>query len=394
MRSINGCCLFVLITLTISQHAYGASKSRTSTSAQISDLSRKLSRLEQKVSTLQRDVDLLKKTNGQLTNSIKTANNEIQRVSTRNNELQQMLDQFEKFFGTLYSESDIFDNPIATSVDKKLNELNTYIGNKEATLIEANPNYVYTVLGVEPEKTEANVTDELVEKAVVQLATDNAEMQKKVNDLEARVAEVDKSSSRGINADDFGLTNDRLDKLEDIVSRIIELDQPNTAARTTEQQQIYDDMIEDVFITERSVSTSRKSVFSASRSTELLGTVYSQVITFDFDHVNKGRDFVSKNGTFHCQWTGYYFFTFTLRTHDGHFMGVNLIKTSGKNHTVITSIYTDAHSRNTMETQSIAVHLKAGDIVWLRLGPSDRFAVYSDEFRYITFTGFLIYKGN
>ncbi|XP_033096086.1 uncharacterized protein LOC117100489 [Anneissia japonica] len=396
MTPMKKCLVGLLIVAAISECVHGA-KRPTTTTSQISDLSRKLDRLEQKVSTLQRDVALLKKTNGQLTSQIQTANNEIQRVSSRNDGLQEMLSQFEKFFGHLYTESGAFDTPIGSSVDKRINKINSFVGDSEAALVGMNPDILYTKLGVPHDTAPTNVSEEMMAKAVMKLATENKEMSNKVNSLEAKVVESSKSSSRGISTAELELTKDRVDKLEEMVTiLIVDNERTATAARTAGQQAEYEEMVEEALVSARSASTTRKSVFSAARNNDLLGTYYPQTITFDHTFVNKGGDFNAENGTFNCEWTGYYFFTFTLRTLDHHYIGVTLMKTSAAtgNTEVVTGMYIDQHERNTMESQSVSIHLQTGDTVWLRLGPSDQYAVSSDTFLYTTFTGFLIYKGN
>ncbi|XP_072180268.1 uncharacterized protein [Diadema setosum] len=148
-------------------------------------------------------------------------------------------------------------------------------------------------------------------------------------------------------------------------------------------------IMKDVLEETRSGS-SRKSAFSVARTRSMIGSSSPQVVTFDHVYVNKGRDFVQGNGSFVCERAGYYFITFTFRSYDNFFLGVTLMK----NEEVITAIYTDAHDRNVMESQSVMVHLERGDALYLRLAPSDRFGIHSDtKFKYVTFSGFLVYSG-
>ena len=70
-------------------------------------------------------------------------------------------------------------------------------------------------------------------------------------------------------------------------------------------------------------------------------------------------------------------------------MGVALVKDDE----MMTSIYTDASERSIMQSQSTVLHMRRGEQVSLQLGSSERFAVHSDVHKYITFNGFLIYKG-
>ncbi len=78
-----------------------------------------------------------------------------------------------------------------------------------------------------------------------------------------------------------------------------------------------------------------------------------------------------------------------IRSYEGHYMGVALVK----NNEMMTSVYTDASERSIMQSQSIILYMQPGDMVWLELGSSERFAVHSDIHKYVTFNGFLIFKG-
>nr|XP_054757975.1 uncharacterized protein LOC129264139 [Lytechinus pictus] len=79
----------------------------------------------------------------------------------------------------------------------------------------------------------------------------------------------------------------------------------------------------------------------------------------------------------------------SLRTFQGKYLSVLLMK----NADYVVGLYTDKDDvRNTMETQSTVIYLLAGDAVWLRLPPSEDFALFSDKYRYSTFTGFLLFK--
>eukprot|EP00057_Strongylocentrotus_purpuratus_P025261 XP_011679735.1 PREDICTED: uncharacterized protein LOC585167 isoform X1 [Strongylocentrotus purpuratus] len=136
-------------------------------------------------------------------------------------------------------------------------------------------------------------------------------------------------------------------------------------------------------------SSSRKSAFSVARTTPLLGTDDHQQIEFDHVFVNKGRDFVQRNSTFICERAGYYFITFHLRSYDGLYLGVSLMK----NDEIVSAIFTDAHERNVMEGQSVILHLEPGDALYLLLGPSPDFGLHSNHRKYVTFSGFMIYGG-
>ncbi|XP_063967449.1 uncharacterized protein LOC129284002 [Lytechinus pictus] len=136
-------------------------------------------------------------------------------------------------------------------------------------------------------------------------------------------------------------------------------------------------------------SSSRKSAFSVARTTSLLGSNSHQQVEFDHVFVNKGRDFAQRNSTFICERPGYYFITFHLRSYDGLYLGVSLMK----NDEIVSAIFTDAHQRNVMEGQSVILHLEPGDALYLLLGPSPDFGLHSNNRKYVTFSGFMIYGG-
>ena len=77
-----------------------------------------------------------------------------------------------------------------------------------------------------------------------------------------------------------------------------------------------------------------------------------------------------------------------MRTYDGHYLAVNLIK----NRELVVALYSDRDERNVMDSQSVMLELVPGDVIYLALGPSDQYAYYSDKYNLSTFTGFLLYK--
>ncbi len=134
----------------------------------------------------------------------------------------------------------------------------------------------------------------------------------------------------------------------------------------------------------------RKCAFSVASTRVTLGT-YGNPLPIHFDHVfvNKGGDFKMNQDRFVCEHAGFYFITFTVRSYDGKYLGIILMK----NDEIQTAIYADSSDRNVMQSQSVIVHLESGDKLWLRIAPSGNYAVHSGVHRYTTFSGFLVYRG-
>lgn len=89
-------------------------------------------------------------------------------------------------------------------------------------------------------------------------------------------------------------------------------------------------------------------------------------------------------------WNKVFILINSLRSFDNRYLGVTLMK----NDQYKVAVYTDSSERNVMESQSVLMHLEVGDVVWLRLAPSPKFGLYSDQYHYTTFSGILVYKGN
>ncbi|XP_063958980.1 uncharacterized protein LOC129264139 [Lytechinus pictus] len=141
---------------------------------------------------------------------------------------------------------------------------------------------------------------------------------------------------------------------------------------------------------DRATAASRKIAFSVAAIEPQLGVSgVPQAVQFQDILENMGEGFLASNHTFICSVPGWYYFTYSLRTFQGKYLSVLLMK----NADYVVGLYTDKDDvRNTMETQSTVIYLLAGDAVWLRLPPSEDFALFSDKYRYSTFTGFLLFK--
>ncbi|XP_077863115.1 uncharacterized protein LOC102802000 [Saccoglossus kowalevskii] len=150
-----------------------------------------------------------------------------------------------------------------------------------------------------------------------------------------------------------------------------------------------EDLVEQMreFMAQLEATVKRKCAFSAARSTVMLGSLESQVITYDKLMANKGKSFDRNTGIFTAQTPGIYYFSFNVRSYDGKHIGITLMK----NEETTTAIATDAGDRKVAQSQSIMLQLEVGDRVWLQLGPHKEYAIYSNSFNYVTFNGFLIY---
>ncbi|XP_038051166.1 uncharacterized protein LOC119724264 [Patiria miniata] len=133
-----------------------------------------------------------------------------------------------------------------------------------------------------------------------------------------------------------------------------------------------------------------KSAFSVASTGITVGATNDpRAIEFDHEYVNKGGDFDMRRNRFVCENRGFYYVTFTLRSYDNKYLGVALMK----NEELETAVYADSSERNVMQSQAVILHMEPGDELWLRHAPSEHFAVHSGEHRFVTFSGYLIYRG-
>jgi len=131
-----------------------------------------------------------------------------------------------------------------------------------------------------------------------------------------------------------------------------------------------------------------RSAFSVARSTSLLGDESTPLlITFDKEFVNEGGDFDMENSRFVCEHPGVYFFTYTAQTYLDKFMGIQLMKENEPQ--VI--LYANSVPRRIMQSQTVMLHLKRSEKVWLRNAKGSRFALYGNQDYQNTFSGYLIY---
>lgn len=136
-----------------------------------------------------------------------------------------------------------------------------------------------------------------------------------------------------------------------------------------------------------------RSAFSVARTSTLMGQSNRHQdkppVTFDVEYVNIGGHFNKTSGLFRCHFPGAYFFAFTVGKHPTKAVSVKLM--TGKGEVQAMVFDEDTSKRREMQSQSLLLSLRRGDTVWLYSQQDERFAVYSNQGRYTTFSGFLVY---
>ncbi|XP_056117193.1 complement C1q tumor necrosis factor-related protein 4 [Rhinichthys klamathensis goyatoka] len=136
-----------------------------------------------------------------------------------------------------------------------------------------------------------------------------------------------------------------------------------------------------------------RSAFSVARTSSALGESRGhrerEALSFDVEYVNIGGHFNKTSGRFICHFPGAYFFAFTVGKHPRRALSVKLMMGRGEVRAMVFD--EDLSRRREMQSQSLLLSLKRGDSVWLYSQQDDGYAVYSNQGRYTTFSGFLVY---
>uniref|UniRef100_A0A8B9LI75 Si:ch211-219a15.3 n=1 Tax=Astyanax mexicanus TaxID=7994 RepID=A0A8B9LI75_ASTMX len=142
----------------------------------------------------------------------------------------------------------------------------------------------------------------------------------------------------------------------------------------------------------REPSEESRSAFSVARTFSTLGENRRrkrEALTFDVEYVNIGGHFNKSSGHFTCHVPGVYFFAFTVGKHPRRAVSVKLMTGRGEVQAMVFD--EDMSRKREMQSQSLMLPLNRGDVVWLYSQQDERYAVYSNQGRYTTFTGFLVY---
>ncbi|KAJ8002952.1 hypothetical protein DPEC_G00164300 [Dallia pectoralis] len=142
----------------------------------------------------------------------------------------------------------------------------------------------------------------------------------------------------------------------------------------------------------RSGAEEPRSAFSVARTSPLLGENghrEKEPLTFDVEYVNIGGQFNMTSGRFICRYPGAYYFAFTVGKHPRRAVSVKLMMGQGEVQAMVFD--EDMSRRREMQSQSLLLSLRTGDSVWLYSQQDERYGVYSNQGRYTTFSGFLIY---
>ena len=114
------------------------------------------------------------------------------------------------------------------------------------------------------------------------------------------------------------------------------------------------------------------------------------ILTFDQAETNLGSHFSFISNKFTCEIPGTYVFMFTIATNRlGQDPGIDLVKDGAR--------IVRAHTRNAaadfqQSSQAAVLQLEVGNQVWLQWIESfPAFEVWSDQYKYVSFTGFLLY---
>ncbi|XP_052008776.1 complement C1q tumor necrosis factor-related protein 4-like [Xyrauchen texanus] len=143
----------------------------------------------------------------------------------------------------------------------------------------------------------------------------------------------------------------------------------------------------------RAAKEEPRSAFSVARTSSALGERKGQhereALVFDVEYVNIGGHFNKTSGRFTCHFPGAYYFAFTVGKHPLRAVSVKLMR--GRSEVQAMVFDEDTSRRREMQSQSLLLSLRKGDHIWLYSQQDEGYAVYSNQGRYTTFSGFLVY---
>ncbi|KAI8489450.1 UDP-glucuronosyltransferase 2A1 [Branchiostoma belcheri] len=139
--------------------------------------------------------------------------------------------------------------------------------------------------------------------------------------------------------------------------------------------------------------TQEKVAFTLTRSTDegrITGYNDDLIVTYDHVITDVGGSFsgLKNPSVFTCKVPGVYMFSFTALAQKHHSAYIKLLK----NGQFQTALWAGRVQGNHGSGSSTAVlHLRRGDRVWLAIGSPGYYALHSNENRFATFTGVLLY---
>ncbi|XP_077988046.1 uncharacterized protein LOC144442545 [Glandiceps talaboti] len=277
------------------------------------------------------------------------------------------------------------DNDVLAELSRRMEQLEV-----ELQEVKSENSQLRSMLAIQQTKTgkTASNDDDMIDNAI-NVKEENKDLKRRLNAEETKVTRLSEKQKE-------------LQKRMSNVERQVSADNDGTIARNTDAEDIIrksELLIKQLTAIQN--ETSKKCAFSAVRTRVMYGiTGTPQTITYDIQHANKGKDFDIDTGIFTCEVPGIYYFSFTMRSYAGAYIGVNLVQRlaedeTGNDITSEVAMLTDPDNindeREIMQTQSVMLDLDIGDQVWLQLGPNDQFRIHSNSQKYITFNGFILY---
>ncbi|KAK3105383.1 hypothetical protein FSP39_023927 [Pinctada imbricata] len=133
------------------------------------------------------------------------------------------------------------------------------------------------------------------------------------------------------------------------------------------------------------MADSRKVAFFANTVSVGHNLKIHQPLTFGNVITNVGNSYHKETGMFLCTVPGYYAFSANVLVDAGNTIRTTIVK----NGSVMQQIYSGDPAKNSNGGATIVLHVKPGDLVWVRLETTDGPHAIDWE---SNFTGFLLYK--